>query len=148
MRLTGGGKLVKLTLWTRVKRLTSLLLPQTARPRQAVKEFQVMSVILTLTDDNFETEVKKAALPVLVDFWAPWCGPCKAVGPIMEELAAEYDGRLVIAKLNVDENQAAPARFGIRSIPNLVLLKGGEEAGRIVGARTKDGFKAALEPLL
>lgn len=107
-----------------------------------------MSVILTLTDDNFEAEVKKAALPVLVDFWAPWCGPCKAVGPIMEELAAEYDGRLVIAKLNVDENQAAPARFGIRSIPNLVLLKAGEEAGRIVGARTKDGFKAALEPLL
>jgi len=107
-----------------------------------------MSVILTLTDENFEAEVKKAALPVLIDFWAPWCGPCKSVGPIMEELAAEYDGRLVIAKLNVDENQAAPARFGVRSIPNLVLLKDGEEAGRIVGARTKDGFKAALDPLL
>jgi len=107
-----------------------------------------MSVILTLTDDNFETEVKKAGLPVLIDFWAPWCAPCKAVGPILEELAAEYDGRLVVAKLNVDENQAAPARFGVRSIPNLVLLKNGEEAGRIVGARTKDGFKAALDPLL
>jgi thioredoxin 1 len=107
-----------------------------------------MSAILTLTDDNFEIEVKKAVLPVLVDFWAPWCGPCKAVGPILEELAAEYDGRLLIAKLNVDENQAAPARFGVRSIPNLVLLKGGEEAGRLVGARTKDGFKAALDPLL
>jgi len=107
-----------------------------------------MSVILTLTDENFEAEVKKAALPVLIDFWAPWCGPCKSVGPIMEELAAEYDGRLVIAKLNVDENQAAPARFGVRSIPNLVLLKDGEEAGRIVGSRTKDGFKAALDPLL
>jgi thioredoxin 1 len=107
-----------------------------------------MSVILTLTDDNFETEVKKAALPVLIDFWAPWCAPCKAVGPILEELAAEYDGRLVVAKLNVDENQAAPARLGVRSIPNLVLLKDGEEAGRIVGARTKDGFKAALDPLL
>jgi len=107
-----------------------------------------MSAILTLTDDNFETEVKKATLPVLVDFWAPWCGPCKAVGPILEELAAEYDGRLVIAKLNVDENQALPARFEVRSIPNLVLLKGGVEAGRIVGARTKDGFKSALDPLL
>jgi len=107
-----------------------------------------MSEILTLTDDNFETEVKKAALPVLIDFWAPWCGPCKSVGPILEELAVEYDGRLVIAKLNVDENQAAPARFGVRSIPNLVLLKDGEEAGRIVGSRTKDGFKAALDPLL
>jgi len=107
-----------------------------------------MSAILNLTDDNFETEVKKAVLPVLVDFWAPWCGPCKAVGPILEDLAAEYDGRLLIAKLNVDENQAAAARFAVRSIPNLVLLKGGEEAGRIVGARTKDGFKAALDPLL
>jgi thioredoxin 1 len=107
-----------------------------------------MSAILTLTDDNFDTEIKNSALPVLVDFWAPWCGPCKAVGPILEELAAEYDGRLVIAKLNVDENQALPARFDIRSIPNLVLLKGGEEAGRVVGARTKDGFKSALDPLL
>jgi len=107
-----------------------------------------MSSILTLTDDSFEAEVKKAALPVLIDFWAPWCAPCKAVGPVLEELAAEYDGRLLIAKLNVDENQAAPARFGVRSIPNLLLLKNGEEAGRIVGARTKDGFKAALDPLL
>ena len=107
-----------------------------------------MSAILTLTDDNFDAEVKKSALPVLVDFWAPWCGPCKAVGPILEELAAEYDGRLVIAKLNVDENQALPARFDVRSIPNLVLLKGGEEAGRFVGARTKDGFESALDPLL
>ena len=107
-----------------------------------------MSAILTLTDANFETETQKADLPVLIDFWAPWCGPCKAVGPILEELAVEYDGRLVIAKLNVDENQATPAKFGVRNIPSLVLLKGGQEAGRLVGAKTKDGFKAALEPLL
>jgi thioredoxin 1 len=107
-----------------------------------------MSAILTLTDDNLETEAKKAALPVLVDFWAPWCGPCQSVGPILEELAADYDGRLIIAKLNVDENQAAPARFRVSSIPCLVLLKGGEEAGRLVGARTKDGFRSALDPLL
>jgi thioredoxin 1 len=107
-----------------------------------------MSAILTLTDDNFETETRAAALPVLVDFWAPWCGPCKAVGPILEELAEEYDGRLIIAKLNVDENQAVPARFGIRSIPSLVFLKGGQEADRLVGGRTKDGFKTALDKLL
>jgi thioredoxin 1 len=113
-----------------------------------VKEFQVMSDIMTLTDNNYEAEIKKAALPILVDFWAPWCGPCKAVGPILEELAAEYDGRLIIAKLNVDENQAAPAKYGVRSIPNLVLFKDGLEAGRIVGARTKDGFKSVLDPLL
>jgi thioredoxin 1 len=117
-------------------------------PALGKQEFQFMSAILTLTDDNFESEVKKASLPVLVDFWAPWCAPCKAVAPILEELAAEYDGRLIIAKFNVDENQAAPAKFGVRSIPSLVLLKGGEEAGRIVGARSKDGFKSALDPLL
>ncbi|MCL2029086.1 MAG: thioredoxin [Deltaproteobacteria bacterium] len=107
-----------------------------------------MSAILTLTDENFEAEVKNSSLPILVDFWAPWCGPCKAVTPILEELAAEYDGRLRIAKLNVDENQSVPAKYGVRSIPNLVLLKDGEEAGRIVGARTIDGFKSALDPML
>ena len=107
-----------------------------------------MSAILTLTDDNFETEINKSSLPVLVDFWAPWCGPCKAVGPILEELATEYDGRLLIAKINVDENQSVPARYRVLSVPSLVLLKDGKEAGRIVGARTKDGFKSALDPLL
>jgi thioredoxin 1 len=107
-----------------------------------------MSTVLHLTDANFESEIQKTGLPVLVDFWAPWCGPCKAVAPVLEELAAEYDGRLVIAKLNVDDNQATPAKYGIRSIPNMVILKDGREVGRIVGARPKDGLKAALDPLL
>ncbi|MDR2945695.1 MAG: thioredoxin [Candidatus Adiutrix sp.] len=107
-----------------------------------------MSSLLNLTDSNFDEEIKKAAVPVLVDFWAPWCGPCKAVAPILEELADEYQGRLIIAKMNVDDNQATPARFGVRSIPNMVIFKNGAEAGRIVGSRPKTDLKAAVEPLL
>ena len=107
-----------------------------------------MSQLLTLTDANFEGEIQKAGLPVLVDFWAPWCDPCRAVAPILDELAAEYAGRLIVAKVNVDENQAIPARFGVRSIPSLIVFKGGEEAARVVGARPKSGLKATLDPLL
>ena len=104
--------------------------------------------VLILTDGNFDSEINKAGVPVLVDFWAPWCGPCKAVAPILEELAAEYQGRLIIAKMNVDENTATPARFGVRSIPNMVIIKNGEEAGRLVGSRPKSDLKAAIDPLL
>lgn len=107
-----------------------------------------MSSIVILTDANFENEIKQASTPVLVDFWAPWCGPCKAVAPVLEELAGEYQGRLVIAKMNVDENQATPARFGVRSIPNMVIIKDGQEIGRIIGSRPKSELKAALDPLL
>lgn len=107
-----------------------------------------MSSIVVLTDANFENEIKQASTPVLVDFWAPWCGPCKAVAPVLEELAGEYQGRLIIAKMNVDENQATPARFGVRSIPNMVILKAGQEIGRIIGSRPKNELKAALDPLL
>lgn len=107
-----------------------------------------MSSVLILTDANFDSEIKKATTPMLVDFWAPWCGPCKAVAPVLEELAGEYQGRIIIAKMNVDENQATPARFGVRSIPNMVIIKNGEEAGRIVGSRPKSDLKAALDPLI
>ncbi|MDR2826932.1 MAG: thioredoxin [Candidatus Adiutrix intracellularis] len=107
-----------------------------------------MSLLLNLTDADFDNELKKAAVPILVDFWAPWCGPCKAVGLILEELAGEYEGRLIIAKLNVDENQAIPARFGVQSIPNMVIFKNSEEVGRIIGSRSKDGLKTVLDPLL
>ena len=104
--------------------------------------------VLILNDGNFDSEVKNAAVPILVDFWAPWCGPCKAVAPVLEELATELDGKIIIAKMNVDENQATPARFGVRSIPNMVIIKDGAEAGRMVGARGKNELKAALAPFI
>ena len=104
-----------------------------------------MSSLSVLTDANFDNEIKNSSIPVLVDFWAPWCGPCKAVAPILEELSGEYQGRLSIAKVNVDENQAVPARFGVRSIPTMVLIKNGEEVERIIGSRPKQDLKTALE---
>jgi thioredoxin 1 len=104
--------------------------------------------VLILHDGNFDSEVKKAQVPMLVDFWATWCGPCKAVAPILEELATELEGKVIIAKMDVDENQATPANFGIRSIPNMVIIKNGAEVGRIVGARPKSELKSALAPFI
>lgn len=107
-----------------------------------------MSAVLTLTDANFDSEISKATVPVLVDFWAPWCGPCKAVAPILEELAGEYAGKAVIAKMNVDENMATPAKFGVRSIPNMVIIKNGGEVGRVIGAQPKTNIKSAIDKTL
>lgn len=107
-----------------------------------------MSSLVELTDANFDNELKNATVPMLVDFWAPWCGPCKAVAPVLEDLAAEYGPKLIIAKVNVDEHQATAARFGIRSIPSMITFKNGVEVGRIIGARPKSDLKAAIDPLL
>ncbi len=90
-----------------------------------------------ISDANFDAEVLKSELPVLVDFWAEWCGPCKMIAPILEEVAKEYEGKLVIAKVDVDANQAVPAKFGIRGIPTLILFKNGEAAAQKVGALAK-----------
>lgn len=90
-----------------------------------------------ISDANFDAEVLKSELPVLVDFWAEWCGPCKMIAPILEEVAKEYEGKLVIAKVDVDANQAVPAKFGIRGIPTLILFKNGEAAAQKVGAMAK-----------
>ncbi len=94
-----------------------------------------MAEVKTLTSANFDQEVMQSALPVLVDFWAPWCGPCKMVGPVVESLAADYDGKLVVGKVNVDENKDLAVKFGIRGIPTLVIFKDGSEVQRVVGAQ-------------
>ena len=100
--------------------------------------------LLNVTDENFEDEVIGSELPVLVDFWAVWCGPCRMVAPFVEQIAEEYKDRLKVAKLNVDENQAVPAKYGIMSIPTLLLFKGGELKETIVGALPKDKIVAAV----
>jgi len=90
--------------------------------------------ILELTDDNFESEVLSADVPTLVDFWAVWCGPCRQIAPTVEALAADYAGKLKVGKMDIDHHQITPQRYGIRSIPTLLIFKGGEVVGQVVGA--------------
>jgi thioredoxin 1 len=96
-----------------------------------------MDKVLQFTDDNFEAEVLKSNTPVLVDFWAEWCGPCHMIAPTVKELAAEFDGKVKVGKLNVDDNQNVAMQFGIRSIPTLLIFKDGQEAARLIGVRPK-----------
>ncbi len=101
--------------------------------------------IVTLTDDSFEADVLKSDVPVLVDYWAEWCGPCKMITPILEEISGEYAGRVKIAKLNIDENTDTPPKYGIRGIPTLMLFKGGEVEATKVGALSKSQLTAFLD---
>jgi len=102
-------------------------------------------LIKHVTDASFEGDVLKSSVPVLVDYWAEWCGPCRMIAPILEEVSKEYAGRLTVAKLNVDENQQTPAKFGIRGIPTLMLFKNGDIAATKVGALSKSKFTAFLD---
>jgi thioredoxin 1 len=101
-----------------------------------------------VTDANFETEVLKADTPVLVDFWAPWCGPCRMVAPIVEELSQEYAGKVKFVKLNTDDNVMTASRYGIRSIPTLLVFKGGDAVGQIIGFRPKGDLKKRLDAVI
>jgi thioredoxin 1 len=101
-----------------------------------------------VTDATFEQEVLKAPRPVLVDFWAPWCGPCRMVAPIVEELAEEYDGRVNFVKLNTDHNPVTCSNYGIRSIPTLLVFKGGRAVGQIIGFRPKSDLRRRLDAVI
>jgi thioredoxin 1 len=107
-----------------------------------------MADITTVTDDNFQAEVVEADKPVLVDFWAPWCGPCRMVAPVLEEIAAERGDAIQIVKLNVDENPETAAKFQVMSIPTLILFKDGDVAHKVIGALPKRRLEAELEPAL
>jgi thioredoxin 1 len=94
-----------------------------------------------VTDSSFEADVLKNEQPVLVDFWAPWCGPCRAIAPVLEELSKEYEGQITVVKMNVDENPSTPSKYGIRAIPTLILFKNGDVAGQVTGAVSKSNLK-------
>lgn len=97
--------------------------------------------VLTLSDGNFDSTIKDSAIPILVDFWAEWCAPCRRLAPTIDAVAAELDGKLAVGKMNVDENPAVPSRFGVRSIPTLILFKGGKAVDQVVGLVSKDDLK-------
>lgn len=109
------------------------------------KELKIMSKIVYVTDATFEQDVLKSDLPVLLDFWADWCGPCKMIAPVLEQLAEELDGQVRIAKLNVDENRMIAAQYGIRGIPTLMVFKNGENVATKVGALAKAQLNAFVQ---
>jgi len=102
----------------------------------------------TVSDSNFESAVLKAEGPVLVDFWAEWCGPCKIIAPFLEDLAADRTGKLTVAKVNIDENPQAPMKYGVRSIPTMILFKGGQVAGTKIGALPKSKLYEWVDSVL
>src|SRR5262245_10935805 len=103
-----------------------------------------MADVLAVSDDSFEREVLQSPTPVLVDFWAPWCAPCRAIAPIVDELSREYDGKLKVVKMNVDENPRTPSQYGVRGIPTLLVIQGGQVKQQLVGAQPKAKLVSAI----
>jgi thioredoxin 2 len=127
-------------------KLAQGLLPKCGRCKQPLQAAAATPLIVT--DATFAADVERSPLPVLVDAWAAWCGPCRTIAPAIEELAAELAGQVRVAKLNVDENPATASRFDIRSIPTLLVMAGGREVDRIVGAQPKHAIRARLERVI
>jgi len=107
-----------------------------------------MAKPIPVTDAEFEQKVLNADTPVVVDFWAPWCGPCRAIAPTLDKLAGEYDGKLTIAKVNTDDDAQWAGRLGIQGIPTLIIFKGGKEVGRLIGSRPESDYRSAFEKVL
>jgi thioredoxin 1 len=107
-----------------------------------------MTKPIAVTDADFEQKIMRADLPVAVDFWAPWCAPCRVVGPILDKLASEYEGRMVIAKVNTDEEGKWAGKFGIQGIPTIILFKDGKEVDRMVGSRPESAYRSAFNKLV
>ena len=107
-----------------------------------------MGDVHAISDDTFETEVLQSGTPVLIDFWAPWCAPCRAIAPVVDELAKEYAGKLKVVKMNVDDNPRTPQRYGVRGIPNLILFAGGQVKEQIIGAQPKGQFVNAISKVV
>lgn len=103
---------------------------------------------ITFTDQNFADEVLQSNLPALVDFWAPWCAPCRIVSPIIEELAKEYEGKIKVGKVNVDKNPNSASQFGVMSIPSIIIFKNGEPVKTMIGAQSRENFKKGIEEVL
>jgi len=107
-----------------------------------------MAELADVTDQNFETEVLQSDLPVVVDFWAEWCAPCRQIAPIVKELAGEYEGKVKIVKMNIDENPQAPGRYGVRAIPTLLAFQGGQVVEQMQGARPKSSLEEMVQKLV
>jgi thioredoxin len=107
-----------------------------------------MASVQAVADDSFDREVLASATPVLIDFWAPWCAPCRAIAPLVEELAQEYAGKLKVVKMNVDDNPRTPSRYGVRGIPNLILFQGGQVKEQIIGAVPKSQLVKAISAVV